>query len=246
MKRGTMAVQTYRWHRAADEDAFRRLAVDTALATAEASIRERGQFHFVLAGGNTPRKVYEALRSARTEWTAWHLYFGDERCLPEDDPERNSRMAIDAWLSHVPVLPAQIHVIRGELGPREAAASYAAALRGLGDFDLVLLGLGEDGHTASLFPGNDWGTTAESADALPVFDAPKPPPERVTLSAARLSRARKVLFLVSGESKRKALADWRSGRAIPAAAIRPPTGVDVLVSAELLEPAAANPRGYEG
>ena len=131
-----------------------------------------------------------------------------------------------------------------ELGVREAAASYAAALSGLGDFDLVLLGLGEDGHTASLFPGNDWGTTAESADALPVFDAPKPPPERVTLSAARLSRARKVLFLVSGESKRKALADWRSGCAIPAAAIRPPTGVDVLVSAELLRPAAANPRDH--
>ena len=246
MKRGSVAVQTYRWHRAADEDAFRRLAVDTALATAEVSIRERGQFHFVLAGGNTPRKVYEALRSARTEWTAWHLYFGDERCLPEDDPERNSCMAIGAWLSHVPVPLAQIHVIRGELGPREAAASYAATLRGLGDFDLVLLGLGEDGHTASLFPGNDWGTTAESADALPVFDAPKPPPERVTLSAARLSRARKVLFLVSGESKRKALADWRSGCAIPAAAICPPTGVDVLVSAELLEPAAANPRAYKG
>lgn len=246
MKRGSMAVQTYRWHRAPDADTFRRLAVDTILTTAEAAIRERGRFHFVLAGGNTPRGVYEALRSARAEWTAWHLYFGDERCLPEDDPERNSRTAIDAWLSHVPVPPAQIHVIRGELGAREAAASYAAALRGVDDFDLVLLGLGEDGHTASLFPGNDWGTTAESADALPVFDAPKPPPERVTLSAARLSRARKVLFLVSGESKRKALADWRSGRAIPAAAIRPPTGVDVLVSAELLEPAAANPRGYEG
>ena len=246
MKRGTMAVQTHRWHPAPDEDTFRRVAVDTILAAAEASIRERGQFRFVLAGGNTPRGVYEALRSVQAEWMAWHIYFSDERCLPGDDPERNSRMAIDAWLSHVPVPPAQIHVIRGELGPREAAVSYAAALRGLGDFDLVLLGLGEDGHTASLFPGNDWGTTAESADALPVFDAPKPPPERVTLSAARLNRTRKALFLVSGESKRKALADWRSGRAIPAAAIRPPTGVDVLVSAELLEPAAANPRGYEG
>ena len=245
MKPGIMATQTCRWHYASDDGAFLRQAAAAVLATAESAIRERGRFHLVLAGGNTPRRLYEALRAAQAEWSAWHLYFGDERCVPEDDPERNSRMAFDAWLSHVPVQPAQIHVIRGELGARAAAAADAASLRGLGDFDLALLGLGEDGHTASLFPGHDWGASADSADALPVVDAPKPPPERVTLSAARLSRAGKVLFLVSGAAKRRALADWRSGRSIPAAAIRPPAGVDVLVSAELLAPAAANPNGAQ-
>jgi 6-phosphogluconolactonase len=240
MKQLNISVQACRWHVAPDEGAFRRQAVDIVLATAEVSIRERGQFHLVLAGGGTPRPIYKELRSAHTEWAAWHLYFGDERCVPENDPERNSRLAIDAWLSHVPIPATQIHLIPGELGARKAAASYAALLRGLGNFDLVLLGLGEDGHTASLFPGNDWGVSEESADVLPVFDAPKPPPERVTLSAARLSRAGTVLFLVSGESKRKALADWRSGCAIPASAICPPKGVDVLISTELLDSTVAN------
>jgi 6-phosphogluconolactonase len=240
MKQNNIAIKSCRWHIAPDENAFRRQAVDIVLATAEASIRERGQFHLVLAGGGTPYSIYKELRSVRAEWPAWHLYFGDERCVPEDDPERNSRLAIDAWLSHVPIPSKQIHVIHGELGARKAAASYAALLRDLGDFDLVLLGLGEEGHTASLFPGDDWGMSAESADALPVFDAPKPPPERVTLSAARLSRAGTVLFLISGESKRKALADWRSGGAIPASAICPPKGIDVLVSTELFDSTVAN------
>jgi 6-phosphogluconolactonase len=118
----------------------------------------------------------------------------------------------------------------------EAAQQYSTVLRAVGDFDLVLLGIGEDGHTASLFPGHDWGAAPGSPDTLAVFDAPKPPPQRVSLSAARLSRARQVIFLVSGESKRKAVEAWRAGKDIPAQAIRPAAGVDVLVESVLLEP----------
>jgi len=93
-----------------------------------------------------------------------------------------------------------------------------------------VLGLGEDGHTASLFPGHDLGEAPGSPAALAVLDAPKPPRERVSLSAARLSYAREALFLVSGESKRQAMADWRAGRPIPARAVAPAAGVDVLVA----------------
>jgi 6-phosphogluconolactonase len=107
-------------------------------------------------------------------------------------------------------------------------------LQRLGDVDLVLLGLGEDGHTASLFPGHDWGVVPNSPDVLAVFDAPKPPPQRVSLSAARLSRAREVLFLVEGASKRDAVARWRMGADIPARSVRPSAGVDVLVEARLM------------
>lgn len=139
-------------------------------------------------------------------------------------------MAALAWLDHVPVPAAQVHRIPAELGARRAAAVYEAELRDLGDFDLVLLGLGADGHTASLFPGNDWGEGPDAPDTLPVFDAPKPPPERVSLSAARLSRAREVVFLVDGASKSDAVARWRAGARCPASAIRPASGVDVLVS----------------
>jgi 6-phosphogluconolactonase len=103
------------------------------------------------------------------------------------------------------------------------------------EFDLVLLGLGEDGHTASLFPGHDWGVRSDAPDVIAVFDAPKPPPQRVSLSAARLSRAREVLFLVEGIAKRDAVARWRMGANIPARSIRPRAGVDVLVESRLLD-----------
>jgi len=193
----------------------------------------------VLAGGNTPREVYRTLR-ADTDWSHWQVYFGDERCLPADDAERNSAMAADAWLDHVPIPRGQVHAIPAELGARAAALAYAETLRGIGDFDLVLLGLGEDGHTASLFPGRDWGLSADAPDALAVFDAPKPPPQRVSLSASRLSRTREALFLIAGEAKRSAVAQWRAGAAIPARAIQPETGVDVLVES-MLVPVGVNP-----
>jgi 6-phosphogluconolactonase len=180
--------------------------------------------------------VYDLLRAASTDWSRWHVYFGDERCLPPDHAERNSRMAKDVWLERVPIAPDQLHVIPAELGAAAAAQRYADTLRGVGDFDLVLLGLGEDGHTASLFPGHDWGDAPDAPDVLAVFDAPKPPPQRVSLSAARLSRAREVLFLVEGETKRDAVGRWRAGEQLPAAAIRPAVGIDVLAEFALLAP----------
>jgi 6-phosphogluconolactonase len=228
-----------RWHAVSDDRALQQAALEAILAGAERAIRERGQFHVVLAGGNTPREIYRRLNTAQTDWAAWHIYFGDERCLPPADPERNSRMAAEAWLDRVPVPLLQLHTIPAELGASRAARMYAETLRTVGDFDLVLLGLGEDGHTASLFPGHEWGTEPGSPDTLAVLDAPKPPPQRVSLSAARLSRAWQVLFLVSGESKHQAVAMWRAGKDIPARAIVPAAGVDVLVESALLPPVAA-------
>jgi 6-phosphogluconolactonase len=220
----------------ADAALLRQRALQRVALAAEQAILERGAFHVVLAGGNTPRGIYEVLCGAKTDWASWHVWFGDERCLPPLDAERNSRMADDSLLSHVPIPPSQIHIIPAELGAERAAVAYASALREVSgrEFDLVLLGLGEDGHTASLFPGHDWGVAGDSSDAQAVLDAPKPPPERVSLSAARLSRARQVLFLVTGESKREAVSAWRAGRNIPAAAITPLSGVDVLIEAALL------------
>jgi len=227
-------MEQYRWHAVADARALQQLAIETILAGAALAIRERGSFHIVLAGGDTPREIYRGLCKAETDWSAWHIYFGDERCLPSLDLARNSHMAAEAWLKHVPILPLHLHAIAGELGADEAAQQYSAMLHTVGDFDLVLLGLGEDGHTASLFPGHDWGTAPGAPDTLAVFDAPKPPPQRVSLTAARLSRTRQVIFLVSGESKHRAVAAWRAGKNIPARAIRPEAGVDVLVESALL------------
>lgn len=227
--------QVVRWHGHAAVDALVADASQRVEAAARNAIAGRGQFEIVLAGGNTPRRLYRALRTCATDWARWQVWFGDERCVPSGDPARNSAMARAELLDHVAIPAASVHAIPGEAGARAAAARYARLLRGSDAFDLVLLGLGEDGHTASLFPGHAWGTAADAPTVLAVFDAPKPPPERVSLSAARLSDARHVLFLVEGAGKRDAVARWRRGESLPATAITPPSGVDVL-----LDPAAAD------
>lgn len=220
-----------RWQWFESEAAVRQAASRAIAQAASEAIAARGAFHLVLAGGGTPRAVYQTLSALNTDWTKWHLYFGDERVLPADHADRNSKMARDAWLAQAPIPPRQIHPMTTEQGLDAAAAAYADLLRGVGEFDLVLLGLGEDGHTASLFPGHDWGGAEHAPDVLPVRDAPKPPPERLSLSAHRLSRTRQVLFLVTGAGKREAVARWKNGEAIPAASIECANGVDVLLDA---------------
>ncbi len=218
-----------RWQwfaRDADVKLAARHAIDAA---ARAAIQTRGAFHIVLAGGSTPRAVYESLCDLSMDWAAWHIYFGDERVLPADHPERNSTMAQDAWLAQTSIPSKQIHAMLTECGLEAACAAYTQLLANVGEFDLVLLGLGEDGHTASLFPGHDIGATDNAPDVLMVLDAPKPPPQRLSLSATRLSRAHQVLFLVTGAGKQDAVARWKSGEPIPAAAIHCPNGVDVLL-----------------
>jgi len=226
--------QKLRWHGFADVEALQADALLRIRTAASSALAARGVFRIVLAGGNTPRAIYESLRKAITDWTRWQVYFGDERCLPVNDPQRNSRMARDTLLDHVPIPRGNVHAIPAESGSIDGAAQYSQMLRAVGEFDLVLLGLGEDGHTASLFPDHEWGTNNDATDAFAVFDAPKPPPERISLSAARLSRARCVLFLVDGEAKREAIARWRNGEQIPASVIAPASGVDVLTEAALL------------
>jgi len=223
-----------RWIGFADSAELRQAAYARIVEAAGRAIEEREAFLISLAGGNTPRDIYRMLRAADTDWSRWHVYFGDERCAPRNDADRNSAMAAETWLDHVAIPRDRIHVIPAELGATAAARDYSQTLGGVADFDLVLLGLGEDGHTASLFPGHDWGVGPKAPDAIAVMDAPKPPPQRVTLGAARLSRSREILFLVEGESKRDAVNRWRSGADIPSRAIRPKSGVDVLVEASLL------------
>lgn len=155
--------------------------------------------HLALAGGNTPKAAYELLGGLRSSWDGVHLWFGDERCVPEGDEDANATMALKA----LEAPGATWHRIRGELGPEDAAGTYAEELRGV-IMDLTLLGLGEDGHTASLFPGNE----AVDSDliAVGVHGAPKPPPERVSLGLDFLNLSGRIVLLVAGEGKREALA----------------------------------------
>jgi len=221
-------LQTCNWQIFPDAAILQAHAADEILTAARMALQERGRFLVVLAGGTTPNAVYRRLREADTDWSNWHIFFGDERCLSPDDPERNSKMAFDAWLAHVPIPAKQIHTIPAEFGAEIAAKKYCKTLAGIEEFDLVLLGLGEDGHTASLFPGHilDY---QPPVSAIPVFHSPKPPAERVSMSATRLSQVRRVMFLVTGEGKRRAVQLWRSGANLPAAAIMPNSDVEVFV-----------------
>jgi 6-phosphogluconolactonase len=221
-----------RWQVFPDAKRLAAHAAELILGSASGAIAARGLFHLVLAGGRTPRAVYARLATALADWPRWQLYFGDERCLPAGDPGRNDAQARRVWLGHVPIPPANVHAIPAERGAERAAEQYAATLQAAPDFDLVLLGLGEDGHTASLFPGLPAGAAPGGPDVLAVHGAPKPPPERVTLSAARLARARRVVFLVTGPDKRTAVAAWRRGADLPARLIAPAGGVEVLLDAD--------------
>lgn len=213
-----------RWKNFDSMESLRHGVCDAIVKCANDAIAKRGRFSIVLAGGNTPRAIYRLLRDLPMDWAKWHIYHGDERCLPIDHVDRNSLMAEQVWLQHVNVPTTQIHDIPAELGPTEGAKAYAETLSGASTFDLVLLGLGEDGHTASLFPGH---LVDNSAPAVPVFDSPKPPAERITLSQNRLNNAHQVIFIVTGSGKQEAVDNWRKGVKIPATLISPDNGVDV-------------------
>lgn len=226
--------QIQRWHGYSTTTLLEQEAANMIIDAAQHAIRDHNAFYLVLAGGNTPRRVYELLRHKNTDWRAWHIYFGDERCLPVDDAERNSQMAAIAWLNHVSIPAAQIFIIPAEQGAEKAAKAYTHLLNAVGMFDLVLLGLGEDGHTASLFPAQNWGISPDYPAALEVYNAPKPPPERVSLSAWRLSQTHQLIFMVTGASKLQAIKAWKNRSEIPAAAIQPINGVDILLEDALL------------
>ncbi len=185
------------------------------ICNCEQAIAERRVFHWVLAGGNTPKQCYALLRHARMDWNRVHVWFGDERCLPFGDAERNDTMADQSLLSHVLVPSSHIHRIHAELGPEKGADEYAVRLADAPPMDLVLLGMGEDGHTASLFPGNP--ALIDDRLAVPVFHAPKPPSERVSMGYSALNRARKRIVMAAGSSKKGALQRIRKGERLPVA-----------------------------
>lgn len=206
-------------------DQVAEVAAQRILAAAHEAIAARGCFKLVLAGGRTPLSAYTLLAGRRADWDRWHIFFGDERCLGADDPERNSRAAADSFLGQVPIPRESVHAIPAELGAEPAAAAYEDLIRDSLPFDLVLLGLGEDGHTASLFPRRQ---IPEGPLVIPVHGAPKPPPDRVSLTPRALSSSGRILVLVTGSGKREALARWREGADLPIAQATAGGRVEVL------------------
>jgi 6-phosphogluconolactonase len=211
-------------------------AAEVAARAAEA-VAARGAFTLALSGGSTPRALYALLAdparafAARMPWGSTQILFGDERHVPPGHADSNFRMAREALLARVPVPAENVHRIRGELpDAAEAAAEYASELRavlgGVPEIDLVLLGLGEDGHTASLFPGSPALDERERWVAAPWVE--RLGAFRITLTLPVLERAREVLFLVAGAAKaaalQSALQGSRGAEPVPAARVRPRDG----------------------
>ncbi len=189
-------------------------AADRLSAAIEAAREARDGAHIALAGGTTPRKTYELLASRIDDWSGVEVWFGDERAVGPDDPESNFRMASETLLADGG--GPEVHRIEGERGAEEAAAAYAAELErrmpqegGVPVLDLALQGLGPDGHTASLFPGNP--AVGATGICVAVHDAPKPPPDRITLTVPVLGAARSIVFLATGAEKAEAVRGLLAG-----------------------------------
>jgi 6-phosphogluconolactonase len=210
---------------------FARDAAEFIAAEIRAAVTARGFCRLALSGGNTPRAVHRELAKIDLPWAHVQITFGDERCVPPDDAESNFRMARETLLDAVEIPPGNIFRIRGEIAPEEAASDYehrlAAVAARLGEaryvHDLLLLGLGEDGHTASLFPGSP-ALAETTRNVLPVI-GPKPPPQRVTMTFPLINAARHVAFLVQGAGKRPLVEEIAAGRStLPAALVCPAGG----------------------
>ena len=208
-------------------------AAGRVAASAEQAIADRGMFSIALSGGNTPRPIYERLSTepyrSRIDWSKVHVFFGDERCVPPDSDQSNYRMASEALLSRVPIPPDHVHRIRGEIDPEQAAIEYGRLLKemfGDGGLDLILLGMGPDGHTASLFPGTP--ALHETRHRCVANYVDKLRSWRVTLTAPFINRSREVMFLVSGADKAATLAQVLEGPRdpdrLPSQLIQPENG----------------------
>lgn len=235
--------QAYELEVYADGAAVARALAELIVDVGQTAQADRGRFTMALAGGNTPREAYrllgeEPFRSALS-WSDVFVYFGDERCVPPGDEQANYRMARETFLDRVDIPSANVHRIQGEIDPAEAARTYAAELRGdLGDppvLDLVMLGMGGDAHTASLFPGAD-PTTDDDALVRGVY-AESQLMWRVTLTPRAINAARTVAFVVEGASKATTLAAVLEGPYdpvhLPAQIIRPANGRLVWITDEL-------------
>ena len=226
----------------ANADEVAAAARDYVLEAARQSIAERGVFNLDLAGGSTPRKLYELLTRADADWQKWHFFMGDERYVPTDNELSNQRLPDETLLSKLPIQEEQMHAVPvNQPTVQQAARLYEKQIRqyfhgqtGIPQFDLVLLGLGSDTHTASLFPGKP---AVNETEKLVVASPPgvlPPPVDRVTFTLPLINAAHRVLFLAAGADKAEALQAVRADLEKPPDQAKTPAGKVRPVSGELL------------
>jgi 6-phosphogluconolactonase len=195
-----------------DLESLSMAAAELFVELADQAIASHGRFSVALSGGNTPHRLYELLATApfgdEIQWQDVHVFWGDERCVPADDPRSNARMAHQALLDHIPLPAGNIHAVQGDLPPAQSAAQYEAEVRNFFKgqppiFDLILLGLGDNAHTASLFPHTP--VLDEKERWVAEVYVAEQDMYRVTFTAPLINQAKQVVFLVSGAEKAHAL-----------------------------------------
>jgi len=202
-----------------DAEAVAQAAADFLSDQIATCVKARGKCHIALPGGSTPARCLELLANKDLPWNSIHWYVGDERCYPAAHPERNDSMIEQQLWSKIDTPADNLHPIPAELGPELAAKKYSELINQIGSLDIVVLGIGEDGHTASLFPENPANENDQAV--VPVYDAPKPPAERVSLGFTTIQSASQRIVLVSGSGKREALARLEQGVQLPISRIGP-------------------------
>ncbi|HUM46676.1 MAG TPA: 6-phosphogluconolactonase [Chitinophagales bacterium] len=227
--------QTVQWHIEKDQLQLNKVLAEWIIDYITQVLKKQDRFTWALSGGNTPKQLYELLAQPafreKMPWNKLHIFFGDERHVPFDDPNNNGRMAFNALLKAVPVPPEQIHYIRTDVPPAKSASGYETILHTYFDplkysFDLVLLGMGDDGHTLSLFPGSEiiyekehWVKSLYSSDHQQY---------RITLTPAIVNRAARIAFLATGQQKsavlKKVLQGSYEPEKFPAQIIQPQSG----------------------
>ncbi|MGD8902727.1 MAG: 6-phosphogluconolactonase [Anaerolineae bacterium] len=218
-----------------DPDALAHEAARRFVALAREAAGSRGRFSVALSGGSTPGRLYRLLAEEpyrdQIPWEDVHLFWGDERCVPEGEADTNFSLADEALISRVPVPPENVHLVRGDLAPEGAARAYDLEVQDFfcgphARFDLILLGLGEDGHTASLFPGSPALAERKRLIAAATAEYKDRPTQRVTLTLTAINSARQVLFLVSGGAKAAIVqsALEGTGQDLPARQVQPVAG----------------------
>ena len=202
-----------------DLDALSHATAERLVAVMHATLEERDRCTVALSGGSTPRRLYELLAGSyrdQIDWAHTYLFWGDERFVPPDDPESNYRMAREALVDHVSIPPDHVFPIPTDTtSPEQAATTYAATLHSFfGNdqpaFDVMLLGIGEDGHTASLFPENHPENALQQSEAVPWVEAVKAPPryettDRITMTLPLINRSRHIFIQAAGAKKHDAL-----------------------------------------
>jgi 6-phosphogluconolactonase len=222
-----------RIHVSPDAAAVAKEAAEHVVRAAAEAIKLRDSFSIALSGGRTPKALYEFLAGepyvSRINWAKVEVFFGDERCVPPGHADSNFRMASEALLDHVPIRPERVYRMRGEIEPEAAAMEYGQLLKakfGEEGVDLALLGMGDDGHTASLFP--ETAALKETKHRCVANFVPKLKSWRITMTAPFLNRSREVLVLVTGGEKAKRVAEVLEGERdplrLPIQLIDPPTG----------------------